>query len=204
MRFRSKIAVVIFISLCAVSIAQNTAEPPDHGAYYRAKDGWQKLEILTTTGASVHAFSGVIVSYRGAESPVQLSDRRPVFYIKATPDKEAQLAVTARNTVIVLLDKKKDHRELQTVKSGLFGAKGRTGQEAFAGRDSAFNQHLLISITPNQDLVPGEFCLRTIQWGASGMTLESSRRDFQLACKPNQMCAPWGVIGFERKGIEYG
>ena len=79
MRLRSKIAVAIFIGLCGVSIAQEAAEPPDHGAHYRAKDGWQKLEILTTTAASVHAFSGVVVSYRGEEAPVQLSDRRPVF-----------------------------------------------------------------------------------------------------------------------------
>lgn len=168
MRLRSKVAVAIFIGLCVVSIAQDTAEPPDHGAYYRTKDGWQKLEILTTTSASVHAFSGVVVSYRGAESPVQLSDRRPVFYIKTAPEKETQLAVAARNTVIVLLDKKKDHRELQTVKSGLFGAKAELDKKRLPDVTLHSINGLLISITPNQDLAPGEYLLTYDSMGRVG------------------------------------
>jgi hypothetical protein len=79
--------------------------------------------LLTATGNKVAALSGVTMTYLKPEAPVQLSDRRPVFYIKTTPDKEQQMAVAARTTVIVLLDKKNDHRELKVIKSGLFGAK---------------------------------------------------------------------------------
>jgi hypothetical protein len=50
-----------------------------------------------------------------------------VFYIKLS-QAEATMAGyggpnAARNTVIVILSKKRDHRELQTTKSGLSGAK---------------------------------------------------------------------------------
>src|SRR5277367_329125 len=98
------------------TVIQESVEPPDHGAYYKAKEGWQKLELLTATGMKVGAFSGGRDSFRGVEAPVQLSDRRPVFYLKTTPDKESWMANAARNIVIVLLDKKSDHRELQMEK----------------------------------------------------------------------------------------
>jgi len=87
---KRNLAVAVLVALCAVAVAQDSAEPPDHGTYYKSKDGWQKLELLTSTGVSVHAFSGVIVSYRGSAAPVQMSDRRPVFYLKSAPDKETQ------------------------------------------------------------------------------------------------------------------
>jgi hypothetical protein len=32
----------------------DSAEPPDHGVYYKTKDGWQKLELLTTAGQNIH------------------------------------------------------------------------------------------------------------------------------------------------------
>lgn len=122
-----RIKLFVLMALVLVCAAQDSAEPPDHGAYYKTKDGWQKLELLTATGLKVGAFSGGVNSYRGPEAPVQLSDRRPVFYVKVTPA-EALIAESggpnpARNAVIVLLNKKKDHRELQAIKSGLFGAK---------------------------------------------------------------------------------
>jgi len=104
---RSKITVALVIGLCVASIAQDSAEPPGHGAYYKTKDGWQKLEVLTATSTDVRAFSGMTISYREAEAPVQLSDRRPVFYIKTTPDRERLMAVASRSTVIVCLTRRK-------------------------------------------------------------------------------------------------
>jgi hypothetical protein len=42
------VGLLLLVSLAAdqAGVAQDSAEPPDHGAYYKAKDGWQKLEIL--------------------------------------------------------------------------------------------------------------------------------------------------------------
>jgi hypothetical protein len=156
---KQKIAIAVLLGVCCVSNAQDSAGPPDHGAYYKTKDGWQKLELLTTTGGSFHAFSGITISYRGAEAPIQLSDRRPVFYTRTTPDKEALMAVAARNTVIVLLDKKEDHRELQIVKTGLFGAKAGLDKKRMPEVTLHSINNLMISVTPNQDLAPGEYLL---------------------------------------------
>jgi hypothetical protein len=160
-----KIATAVLLALCVVAFAQDAAEPPDHGAYYKAKDGWQKLEPLTATGRRVGAFSGVIVSYRGSAAPVQLTDRRPVFYLKTTPDKEAMMAVAARNAVIVLLSKKEDHRELKTVKSGLFGAKAELDRKVLPDVTLRSINSLMMTITPNRDLEPGEYLLT---WGSMG------------------------------------
>jgi hypothetical protein len=163
-----RIAIAVLLGLCVVSIAQDSTEPPDHGAYYKAKDGWQKLELLAATGRKVGAFSGVIVSYRGVEAPVQLSDRRPVFYIKTTPDKEVLMEVAARNALIVLLDKKKDHRELQTVKSGLFGAKAGLDKKQLPDVTLHAINKLMMTITPNQDLEPGEYLITWDSMGRAG------------------------------------
>jgi len=108
------------------------------------------------------------MTYLKPEAPVQLSDRRPVFYIKATPDKEQQMAVAARTTVIVLLNKKGDHRELQVIKRGLFGAK--TGYDKKRMPDVTLHSinNLMITITPNEDLAPGEYLLTWNSMGSVG------------------------------------
>jgi hypothetical protein len=106
--------------------------------------------------------------YRGAEAPIQLLDRRPVFYIKTTPA-EALMAQSgrpnaARNTVIVILSKKKDHRDLQSVKSGLSDV--RSGIDTKLLRDVTLHSvNNLITVTPNQDLAPGQYLLT---WDAMG------------------------------------
>ncbi len=164
------VAIALLLGLCVAGFAQDVAEPPDHGAYYKAKDGWQKLELLTTTGSNIHVnaltlHGGAKQIYRGAEAPVQLSDRRPVFYIKTTPDKEQQLAVAARDTVIVFLSKKEDHRELQTVKSGLTGVKSGMDKKLLPDVTLHSINNLMFTVTPNQDLAPGEYLLT---WNAMG------------------------------------
>jgi len=168
LEMKQKIAIAVLLALCCVSNAQDSAGPPDHGAYYKAKDGWLKLELLTATGVSVRAFSGVTVSYRGAEAPIQLSDRRPVFYIRTTQDKEALMAVAARNTAIVLLDKKTDHRELQTVKSGLFGAKAELDKKRTPEVSLHSVNNLMCSVTPNRDLARAEYLLTYDAMGRGG------------------------------------
>jgi len=163
-----KIAIAALLWLCIASFAQDAAEPPDHGAYYKAKDGWQKLELLTVSGNKVAVFSGATVSYRGAEAPVQLSDRRPVFYLKTTPNKEAMMARASRDTVIVLLNKKGDHRELQIIKSGLFGAKAGYDKKRMPDVTLHSVNNLMIMITPNEDLAPGEYLLTWESMGSYG------------------------------------
>lgn len=167
------VAIALLLGLCVAGLAQDAAEPPDHGAYYKTKDGWQKLELLTTTGSNIHVnaltlHGGAKQLYRGAEAPVQLSDHHPVFYIKTTPDKEQQLAAAARDTVIVLLTKKEDHRELQTVKSGLTGVKSSLDKKVLPDVTLHSINDLMFTVTPNQDLAPGEYLLTWNSMGSVG------------------------------------
>jgi hypothetical protein len=154
------VGLLLVVSLAAGQTGnpQDSTEPPDHGAYYRTKDGWQKLEMLIESGIREHIspFGGGVKNiYRGAEAPVQVSDRRPVFYIKTTPDKEAVMAVAARNTVVVLLSKKEDHRELQSIKANLLGGKGGLDKNRMPDVTLHSINNLMITVTPNQDLAPG-------------------------------------------------
>jgi hypothetical protein len=162
------IVIIVLLTLCVACFAQDGTESPDHGAFYKTKDGWQKLELLRQSGVKAGAFSGVTVSYRGAEAPVQLADRRPVFYLKTTPDKEAMMARASRDTVIVLLDKKDDHRELKVIKSGLFGAKAGYDKKRLPEVTLHSINSLMITITPNEDLAPGEYLLTWESMGGYG------------------------------------
>ena len=109
--------------------------------------------------------------YRGAEAPIQLSDRRPVFYVKNRV--EALMAETggpnaARNAVIVILSKKKDHRELQSVKTGLSGVKSGIDKKLLPDITVHSINNLMFTITPNQDLAPGEYLLTWKVLGTDG------------------------------------
>src|SRR5271155_4618116 len=109
-------SLLVPIIVAHSGVAQDSAEPPAPGAYYKAKGGWQKLEELQRTDFKANVFSGAVLSYRGSEAPLQLSDRRPVFYIKTTPGNEGLITDASLNTVIVLLSRKQDHRELKVAK----------------------------------------------------------------------------------------
>jgi hypothetical protein len=96
-------------------------------------------------------------SYSGAEAPIQISDHRPVFYIRLS-QAEATMAGyggpnAARNTVIVILSKKRDHRS-QTAKSGLSGAKTGFDKKLLPDVTLHSINNLTITVAPNQDLAP--------------------------------------------------
>ena len=86
----------------------------------------------------------------------------------STTDKEAVMAVAARNTVIVLLSKRKDYRELKVVKTGLFGAKAGLDKKLRPDMTLHSINNLMITVTPNQDLAPGEYLLTWDSMGKFG------------------------------------
>jgi hypothetical protein len=76
----------------------SASTPPSDGVFYKKATGWQQLETQTTAGENIHVnmftmHGGANQIYRGAEAPIQLSDRRPVFYIKTTPEETIDGAV---------------------------------------------------------------------------------------------------------------
>ena len=91
-----------------------------------------------------------------------------MFYIKTTPDKEQQLAIASRDTVIVLLTKKEDHRELQNIKTGLTGVKSGMDKKLLPDVTLHSVNNLMFTVTPNQDLAPGEYLLTWNSMGSVG------------------------------------
>ncbi len=156
------------------------SSPPNDGVFYKSANGWQQLEVLTAAGQNIHVnvftlHGGGTQEYRGAEAPIKLSDRRPVFYIKNPL--EPLMAKTGgpnatRNAVIVILSKKKDHRELQSIKSGLSGVKSGIDKKLLPDVTVHSINDLTFTITPNQDLAPGEYLLTWKVLGTDGYDFE--------------------------------
>ena len=122
---------LVALSLFSIpTVCQNTPDgaPKDiqslsDGFYYQTPQGWQKLEQLTMAGGGLKHVGKMFVpgltpqmvwTFRGAESPVQITDKRPTFCIKEFPQLADIAGRSGRDLLIVRFDKKKDHRELQT------------------------------------------------------------------------------------------
>jgi hypothetical protein len=78
------------------------------GFYYKTRQSWQKLEPLAMAGGGLKHMGKMFVpgltpqmvwTFRDAESPVRITDKRPTFYIRELP----QLADIAGRTYIALL-----------------------------------------------------------------------------------------------------
>src|ERR1035441_4644636 len=154
---KSKLSLPLVIAILvasAISFGQDklpTDEPPGYGVYYKTKDGWQKLDYARPLGSSVGAFSGATLNYHGAEAALQITDRRPVFYFDRVP--------TARNTIIVLFERKKDQREVKVIRSHVLTAKSGPDKKHMPDVTvQSVNDHV-ISVSPTQELSPGEYLL---------------------------------------------
>ena len=130
--------------------------PATDGVYYKTSDGkWVALEILHSSG---HESSGHFITvkakrvYRGAEAPVRMSERTPLFFARFGN------AESTRDWDIVQLEKKQDHRELEIGSAGVFKhpKSGITDQEL----QSVVVAHVtddVFSIKPATDLSNGEY-----------------------------------------------
>ncbi len=157
--------LVTVLAACSLMLAQVSLEPPGFaGVFYKAKDGWQKMDLATPLNVSTGAFSGATLSYKGAESSVRIADRRPTFYYNRIP--------TARNAVIIVFEKKKDHRDLKVIRvNALLTAKGGPDKKHLVDVSAeSINDHL-VSVTPVQDLPLGEYLL-TDSGGYTGYDFE--------------------------------
>jgi hypothetical protein len=153
-------------------------KPAEPGVYYKSPTGFVKLEqIMMAGGGAKHTGKmfvpgltpQMVYTFRGAHSPIQLSETKPTFYIRQNPYMASVPGHSERDIVIVRFDTKKDHRELQvtsgssafTLKSGF--SKERTPDIATTHiSDSDF------TVIPTQDLVPGEYLLTFGGSGAMG------------------------------------
>lgn len=177
--------------LCAATLAavvllcagQDAAVPQDvqslsDGVYYKTAQGWQKLEPVSMAGGGLKHAGKMFVpgltpqmvwTFRDAESPAQIADRRPTFCVKELPALANIAGRSGRDLLIVRLDKKKDHRELQTTSGGsMFTFKAGLSKDRMPDITRETIADGIFMLTPNEDLKPGEYMVTFSALGTSG------------------------------------
>lgn len=123
------------------------------GVNYKAPSGiWTALKLLMPSGRVSRGFvTKVLSTYRGAEAPVRISERRPVFFVQSIDPR------FGRELRILQLEKKGDHRELEVATETALG--GKSGTRAQDIRDVVVKKVTdnVSSVTPASDLVDGEY-----------------------------------------------
>lgn len=148
------------------------------GVYYKGPKGWLKLEQLNMAGGGAKHVGKMLVpgltpqmvwTFRGAEAPVQISERRPVFYVKRSLYRANVPGRSERDLVIVRFDKKRDHRELQTTSGGsMFTFKAGYSKERMPEITTARISESVFSVIPKTDLDPGEYLISFGGVGVAG------------------------------------
>lgn len=166
------------VFLCAVATAQDASVPQSNGTFYKAGNSWTELhQVVMSGGGTKHAAKmfvpgltpQMVWTFRGAEAPVQIEDRRPTFYVKQIPALDRIAGHSERDLSIIRFDKKKDHRELQTTNGGnMFTLKAGIGKDRLPDLTAKKLADGLFSVTPNGDLKPGEYMLTFSAMGNTG------------------------------------
>jgi hypothetical protein len=111
----------------------------------------------------------VVWTFRGAAAPIQISEKRPTFYVKELPSLTNIAGRSGRDLVIVRFDKKKDHRELQVTNGGnMFTFKAGLSKDRVPDIQVKTISDGIFSVTPNEDLKPGEYLLTFEAMGGNG------------------------------------
>src|SRR6266852_70850 len=165
---RHACSLLVALSLFSIpAVCQNTpdAVPNDipslsDGFYYKASQGWQKPETLSMADGGLKHMGKMFVpgltpqmvwTFRGAESPVQVADKRPTFCIKELPALAEIAGRSGRDLLIVRFDKKKDHRELQTTNGGnMFTFKAGLTKDRVA---TLLNKYSILVLVRQQSIV---------------------------------------------------
>jgi hypothetical protein len=172
------------LGLSAICFSQEVATPalptPEaNGAYYKsAADQFVKLESISMAGGGAKHMGKVFVpfgtpqmvwTYRGAEAPIKIIEKRPVFYVRNYAAILDGPYTGVRNAVIVRFDKKSDHRELQTTSGGnAFTLKSGFSKERVVELEAKKIGDEVYSLTPTSDIPPGEYLLTFNSTGSSG------------------------------------
>jgi hypothetical protein len=131
--------------------------PAKQGVYYKNPNGqWVALENLTASGRESGGHFTAVKGkkiYRGAEAPVHLSERTPLFFVRL-----GSFAESTRDWDIVQLEKKEDHRELALGTAGFFRkSTSGIGDKEIRSVVVAQVTDDVVSIKPATDLANGEY-----------------------------------------------
>jgi len=183
---KAAITILLFVAMGATPsfcFGQDTAVPKDvqslsDGFYYKAAQGWQKLEPISMAGGGAKHMGKMFVpgltpqmvwTYRDAESPAQIADKRPTFCVKESPEIANISGRSRRDLLIIRFDKKKDHRELQTTTGGnVFTFKSGISKDRMPDITAKEIGDGIFMVTPSQDLKPGEYMITFSALGTSG------------------------------------
>lgn len=137
--------------------------PEEPGVHYKTPDGWIRVEEVSPSAVEPRGvgialltwgLGGVrmIQAYSGAQSHLQIRERKPTFYVRG-------FVVSEQDVRIVRLEKKKDHREILAASITPFNAK--TGYREHDVNDVVVSRVSgdVVAITPRTDLKPGEYLL---------------------------------------------
>jgi hypothetical protein len=185
-----RLACVVF-SLLAISVfsaKQNVVTPQDvqglaDGFYYhKTPQGWQQLQPISMAGGGLKHVGKMLVpgltpqfvwTFRGAESPIQIEDKRPTFCVKELPELATIMGRSERDLLIVRFDKKKDHRELQTTNGGnMFTFKAGLSKDRLPDIATKTISDGVFVVTPTEDLKPGEYMITFSAAGNNGYDFE--------------------------------
>ncbi len=177
------ICMVVVAAVVSVCAGQDTATPQEvqslaDGFYYKTQQGWQKLEPLSMAGGGLKHAGKMFVpgltpqfvwTFRGAEAPVQIGDKRPTFYIKELPMLASIAGRSERDLLIIRFDKKKDHRELQTTSGGnMFTFKSGISKDRMPDITTKAVSEGIFIVTLDEDLKPGEYMVTFSALGNNG------------------------------------
>jgi hypothetical protein len=144
--------------------------------YYNSPHGMQPLEPISTVGMEMNSVGDrlanppqTIWAFRGAESSVQLSSRRPVFYVSQNAALDEVVGRREHDLVIIQFDMKNDCRELFTTGDGImFTVKRAIPKDHMPDVLTTRIGNGLFTVTPASDLEPGEYLVTFSSEGVGG------------------------------------
>jgi len=156
---------LLLLCLCTAMASAQT-QPTADGVYLQNGNHLDKLYVASTSGvrssgAAKVAFSygiasiKVVLEYRDATAPVKTSLARPIFHVLGN------MSTAPRDIVIVHLQQKKDHRELQTAKANAYSGMKMEYSPADVTEVDVMDSEKERIITPKADLKPGEYIIFT-------------------------------------------
>ena len=164
--------LIAIIPLLLVSVAISQKPQPEAGMYVDQQGALAKLE--TAPHPNVQAKSKFVKEtvswvFRGAQAAAQFSTSRPNFVLYGSSER----------FVIVQLDRKSDHRELQVASGSMFGGHGGWDEKRTTLTLASKRQDGGLDLSPEKDLEPGEYLITT-------ETAPRQAYDFGIQPEPKQ------------------
>ena len=137
--------------------------PPDSGVYFRQEGKWISLKTSAVAGVNTKGleqyiqtdgFTGLAMDFvcQGALALIRIPSQKPVFYVRGIG--------LPNDALIVQFEQKKNSRYLRTSLSSSNAAnKAGFRENAIRKVDIVIFSDKSFSITPKEDLKPGEYLL---------------------------------------------